>query len=619
MEHIEDPVVIVIRKNFELTLRQSQVLVLVAQKTRNFGIVKISDLLTDTGVAHATLADHLSALQRDGYIQTPADSNGKQRPPRNLSSKDRITLTKEGKKLAQEVMNGVRASYKEMPSRIFGKLKRHYEPKWYQQNLFGTKNTSFAKAFEELVERNPSEPVLTTISMYNELDSQLSLMRKFDPDEYVQLSRAKLNLEIRNGRLASITIPVAIRNRTKLSSVKKMLSDSWSWTGTVSSTSKRRYWDEAISLGLIQVVGNSVQSQKKSTIDTITWLAKKTHYTFINTIPTAPKCSLVLFRESFRLPTEADLFNPNKSDKPLEWLQFIWESMGDKSDYIEVVDDALSIVKDRTNLVQEYEGRIVPTTLIRKISSEPELKTVFETALKDKDTIISQLLTAISAKPAITLAELKADICRGRKHSKEDFEETISELAGKNLIHMATSRSAMRYSTKLFSFIHVPYLHSKKAHDAKEVNSVLRGMNPYLLQQVKELFSNEDDREAILETLKELMDSKQVNFEDVGREFGKTAERKMLRFAIDLEPFASIKEDYSGFVLVPDKAGLNNIIINSLIYSVMARNDALEVYADAIAGLVERDRSWYREVAEESKDFVGKLISKNQRDLDLNV
>jgi DNA-binding MarR family transcriptional regulator/hemoglobin-like flavoprotein len=607
------------RKTLDLTLRQSQVLVLTAQKTQNYGLCKFSDLLADTGVAHATLADHLAALQRDGYIQTPSDKDGNQRPPRNLSAPDPIQITEEGKKVAMGIVSSLNATYNELPSTIFEKLKKEYEPKWIQRNLFGTKNTSFAKAFEELVERNPLEPVLTTISMYNELDTQLSIIRRRDLNEYVTLSRAKLNLEIRNGRLASIAIPIAIRNRTKLSSMKKMLCDSWSWAGTVSSVSTKRYWAEATSLGLVQVVGNSVQSLKHNTIDTITWLARKTHFTFINTIPTAPKCSLVLFRESFRLPTEADLLDPNKSDKHLEWLQFIYDNMGDKSDYIDAVTEALSIIKDRTNLVQDYEGSIVPTTLIRLISEEPELKTVFDKMLKDKHTVTAQLLRAISAKPSISLAELKADISKEGRHSKEDIEETIYELASKNLIHMANSRSASKESTKLFSFIHVPYLYSKRTNDAKEANALLRGMNPYLLQQVKELFSSEEDGEAVVDTLRGLTMKKEIYFDDLGREYDKTFERKMFRFALDLEPFAQIKPDQSGFALNEDKAGLNDIIINSLIYSTIARNDALDVYASAISGLAERDTSWSIEVIDEAKDLTDELIGRNQKRLSPDI
>lgn len=606
-----------VTKKHGLTLRQSQALVSVYQRTLSLGNVKIADLLADMGVAHATLADHLSALQRRWYIQTPKDENGNQRPPRNLSSQDRITITEKGKRTAKTVMKAVDVSYKDYaPGAFFTRLKKSYEPKWFQLNLFGTKNSSFAKAFEELINKNPSEPVLTTIVMYTDLDSQLSLMRLRDKEEYVVLSRAKLNLEIRNGRLASIAIPTAIRNRTKLTSLKQLLRNSWSWTGAVSSTSKRRYWDEATSLGLIQIVGNSVQSLKPNTTDTINWLAKKTHFTFINTIPTAPKCALVLFREAFRLPSEEDLLDPRNADN-LEWLQFIWENMGDKSDYVEAVAEGLTILKDRTSLLQEFEGSIVPTTLIRKISSEPELALNFRTMLKEKNTKTSNILTAISAKPAISLAELRADLNKKAKNkfSKEDIEETIASLAGRNLVYLATSRSALKSSTKLFSFIHVPYILSKKTNDTKEANAVLRGMNPFLLQQIKDLFSNEEERTAVINTLQRLMEIKEINFEDIGREYGKTVERKMLRFVFDLDPFASIKDDYSGFVLNAQNAGLNNIVINSLIYSAIARNDALDVYTTAIENLVERYTQWHKDIAEESKILVNDLIEKNRKDL----
>jgi hypothetical protein len=89
----------------------------------------------------------------------------------------------------------------------------------------------------------------------------------------------------------------------------------------------------------------------------------------------------------------------------------------------------------------------------------------------------------------------------------------------------------------------------------------------------------------------------------------------MLRFAVDLDPFVSIKEDYSGFVLNTHNVGLNNIIINSLIYSAIARNDALDVYTTAIKNLVERDAQWHNDIAEEPKILVNDLIEKNKKDL----
>jgi hypothetical protein len=602
-----------------LTLRQSQILVSAAQKIHNYGSCKFSDLLGDTGVGHATLADHLKALQRDGYMTTPISEDGTQRLPRNLSAIDLLDVTPEGKILALNILNFLGLNYDVSAGAIFGRLKKEYQPKWVQQNLFGNKNTSFAKAFEELVEKNPLEPVLTTIAMYNELDSQLSLIRDRDAEEYVYLSRAKLNLEIRNGRLASIAIPVAIRNRTKLSSMKEMLYDSWSWAGIVSSVSTKRYWAEATSLGLVQVVGNSIQTLKYNTIDTISWLANKTNFTFINTIPTAPKCALVVFRESYRLPTEDDLLNPRNSDKNLEWLEHIYDNMGDKGDYIDAVYEAVDILRDRTNLIQDYEGSIVPTNVIRLISNEPELKTVFDKMLKDKHTVTAQLLRAISAKPSISIAELCTDINNKGKHNKDDIESAINELASKNLIHLASTRSGSKETTKLFSFIHVPYLYSAKAKEAKEANALLKGQNPYLLQQIKELFPSKTDGDAVVKALRDLMEEKEVIFDDLGREYDRTFERKMFRLALDLEPFAIIKEDQSGFILNQNKAGLNDIIINSLIYSTIARNDALDVYADAISGLVERDKSWKSDAIEQAKEFTEELISKNQKRLSLDL
>ena len=108
----------------------------------------------------------------------------------------------------------------------------------------------------------------------------------------------------------------------------------------------------------------------------------------------------LFFRESYKLPTEDDLLDPRNSEKDLQWLEFIYNNMVDKSDYISAVVDALKTLKDRTKILQEYEGTIV-TNVIRLISQEQEVKTVFDKMLKEDNTIISQLLRAISAKPSI--------------------------------------------------------------------------------------------------------------------------------------------------------------------------------------------------------------------------
>ncbi len=602
-------------KDFHLSLRQIQVLVDATQKIHSYGLCKVSDLLGTTGVGHATLFDHIKALQDDGYIQTPLDAEGKQRLPFNLSAPDQVFVTQPGNKLALDILNFLGVTINESATSVFQKLKKEFEPKWVQKNLFGTKNTSFAKAFEELVLLNPLEPVLTTISMYNELDNQLNLIRTKDPEEYIHLSRVQLNLEIRNGRLASLVIPIAVRNQTKQTSIKKMLGESWSWAGTVSATSMRRYWAEATSLSLIQVVGNSVQSLKNNTTDTISWLAEKTNFTFANTIPTAPKCALVLFRESYRLPTEDDILDPRNSDKDLQWLRFIYENMVDKTDYISAVEGALKTLKDRTNIIQEYEGAIVPTNVIRLISEEKEVKTVFDKMLTDDSTITSRLLRAISAKPSISVYEISAAINKEGRHSKEDIVATIRELARKNLIHMANSRYASEDCAKLFSFVHVPYLYSDRAKEAKEANALLRGMNPYLLQQVRDLFPTKGEGDAVIEKLRLLMADKEIELDNLSLEYGKIFERKMYRFAWDLEPFVNITPDQSRIVLNKRNSALNNIVINTLIYSIIARNDALDVYTNVISGLAEHDKSWSDEAIDEAKDMTNTLTSKNQKRL----
>ena len=86
----------------------------------------------------------------------------------------------------------------------------------------------------------------------------------------------------------------------------------------------------------------------------------------------------------------------------------------------------------------------------------------------------------------------------------------------------------------------------ERAKEAKEANALLRGMNPYLLQQVRELFSTKIEGDAVVETLRDLMRDKEVMFDNLSREYDKVFERKMFRFALDLEPFALIKPDQSG-------------------------------------------------------------------------
>ena len=597
---------------YNLTLRQAQGLISIAYRKNVLGIVKLGDLITDMGVAFATLANHLEALQKHRYIRTPKDTR-----PHNLSFSDEITITAGGEVVAQRFMESINALYSNStPATLFEKLREAYKPKTpkgYQIDLFfqKTRTATFAKAFEKLVVQNPTEPVLTSIAMYADFDSQLSLMKSKNNKKYKLLSTAKLNLEIRNGRLASIAIPTAIRGTTSLTELGRILANSWSWLGTVDLRSTKRYWQEAMSLGLLQVNGDLTTSMKPTAVDTISWLASKTYFTFINTIPIAPKCSLVLFRESFKFPTEEDLMNPQNASVELPWLRSIWDNMANRSDYIDTIKEGLRIVRDDANLLQTYEGRIIPTTVIRKINSIPDLRIRFRTIMKRSDTIIAKILIAITSKPAISIYELYSDLAEKAKHklSMDDVWQTVSILATNNLVHLANSRSVLKDSTRLFSFIHIPFLASETIN-RDETNAVLRSIKPYLLQLIKELFVTLEEREAVYNVFNDLMKTEHIDLDSVEKEYGKTIRAKLLVLGRSIEPFVTIDTDYRGLNLNRHNIALNKILIDSLLYSTLTQNEGLEVYSQTISTLVEKDKPWVAEVEDEVKSLTSALIQQ---------
>lgn len=605
-------------KKYDLTLRQAQVLVSVAYWKNLVTVVRLSDLIGSIGVSFATLADHLEELQRQRYILTPQD-----RRPHNLSFKDEIVLTEGGEIRAKQIMQLIGASYKEdTPATIFEKIRTNFRPKrakGFQVDLFFkrvTKTASFAKAFAKLFVNNRSEPVLTSIAMYTDLDTQLSLIKTQSTKRYRLLSTAKLNLEIRNGRIASIAIPTAIRGTTKQSELHKVLSDSWSWMGAVSSRSIGRYWQEAMSLGLLKLDGDLVRTMKPTTSDTISWLASKTYFTFINSIPVSPKSALVLFREAFNFPTEEDLLNPENASVDLPWLRSLWNDMISKRDYMSTVTDGLKIIRDYANVLQNYAGRIIPRTIVRRINAVPDLQTRFRGLMKQaEDNRAAKILFIITAKPAISLYQLYRELNKGKsqyKTSLDELWEIIEILTQCNLIHLTNNRSITNDSTTLFSFIHIPVFDSKMPNQ-DETNAVLKSMRPYLLQRIKELFVTEQEREAIYLIFRGLMKDNYVDFERVRGEYGKTVAMKLARFVDSLEPFVKISNDSLGFSLDKETSGLNHIVVDSLMYSMLAHNESLGMYNQVISDLVGKDKHWAKEIAADAKIITENLIQQNMK------
>lgn len=600
-----------------LTIRQTQALCSIAYRNKNIGYIKVTDLITDMGVSASTLAGHLNSLKGLKLINTPDDRNA-----RGLGFLDEIFITSIGERIAEDTLKSIDATYNNTPSEIFEKLKKLFEPKTVQLNLFHeTKTASFAKAFEKLVNQNPSEPVLTSIAMYTDLDSRLNLIRSKDEKKYKTLSSAKLNLEIRNGRLASIAIPTVMRGTTKLSELKQMLGDSWCWMGTVNAASNKRYWQEAMSLGLLQVRGDSLTSMKPTTVDTISWLASKTHYTFINTIPVAPKSSLVVFKESFALPTEEDLLKPQKAEMDLPWLNFIRDNINNKSDYTDAIQEGLMIIKDKANIVQEYEGKIIPNTIIRKINSDKDLKQSFETILKQSESnmITAKILLAITAKPAITIYELYNTL-KGRKATQqidlEKIKEIVSILVARNLVQVSMSASASEESTKLYSFTHLPYFTEKMAGN-KETNAIVRSMKPYLLQRIEELFIAPEEKDAVYNVFNNFMEKKEIYFDDIMDEYNnKVLHNKLLILANDLRPFVSLEDDFSGFRLNNNNRGLNDLFINSIQFSILTQKESYEslgIYSQAITDIIEKDKIQTEEIAEEALILANDITYQNMK------
>jgi DNA-binding MarR family transcriptional regulator len=607
-----------IQKIRGLTLRQAQALCSIAYRKNNLGIIKVTDLITDMGISASTLGWHLNGLKTLLLINTPDNRNA-----RGLAFLDEVFITPQGEKLADEFMGSIHSTYDDTPSQIFEKLKKLFSPKTTQTNLFNleTKTASFAKAFEKLVNQNPSEPVLTSIAMYTDLDSQLNLMRFNNNKTYTTLSKVKLNLEIRNGRLASIAVPTVMRGTTKLSELKQMLENSWSWMGTVNGASNRRYWQEAMSLGLLQVRGDSLTTMKPTTIDTISWLAHKTHYTFINTIPVAPKSSLVVFKESFALPSEEDLLKPNQAEMDLPWLNFIRDNINNKEDYTEAIKEGLMIIKDKANVVQEYEGKIIPNTIIRKINSDRDLKKSFDMILRQSESnmITAKILLAITAKPAMTIYELYHTL-KSRKATQkitmEKVEDIVSILVARNLVQVSMSSSASKQSTKLYSFTHLPYFTSKMAGN-KETNAVIRSMKPYLLQRIEDLFMTTEEKEAVYDVFNDFMDKKEIYFEDIMGEYNnKVFHNKLLILANDLKPFVLLNDDYGGFRLNNENRALNDLIINSIQFSILTQKESYEslgVYSQAITDLIEKDRFQTEEIAEEAMILANDITNQNMK------
>jgi len=188
-------------KNKTLTWRQKQSLISIYWRIKNFGSVTFSDIVGDIGVAFVTMASHLDALKDKQLIQC-------NKKPINMTFSDELVLTQRGEEIAREFISTVELSPNDPLDKIFDKLKKDFERAAYSPSIGFNLNSkyTFSKSYNNLIkDKNMTEPVITSIALYSELDSQLNLLKEYDKiyntKTYSSLTQNKLNIEIRSGRL----------------------------------------------------------------------------------------------------------------------------------------------------------------------------------------------------------------------------------------------------------------------------------------------------------------------------------------------------------------------------------------------------------------------------------
>ena len=183
--------------------------------------------------------------------------------------------------------------------------------------------------------------------------------------------------------------------------------------------------------------------------------------------------------------------------------------------------------------------------------------------------------------------------------SINDVWYMVSLLIPENLVQVTGGNSPSVENKSFFSFLHVPVFEQKKGDiDRKRTNAFFRNVKPYLLNVIKELFTKIEEREAVYSVYKDLIKAGEIEFETVEHTFGAPIARKIAVTTKVLEPFVTINEDYTRLNLNKDTIGLNKVLLDSLLYSVLTTtmDDSLMIYNNAIATLVEKDKGWAKDI-----------------------
>jgi len=374
-----------------------------------------------------------------------------------------------------------------------------------------------------------------------------------------------------------------------------ILETSWSWPNTVRNRQINRYMYEATSLGLIQQRGGLVTSLKPSATDAVSWIATKTGDTFLNTMNIAPKAALLVFREAFNYPSEEELFSPNLSNK-LAWAERIYDDIDNKDVYKNSINEAIDVLVDKAKIVERLDGgRLVPRTILRNVEEGKDIDKLFKNILKfstEENNSAATILVSITAKPGITVDDLYRNIKLSLDIEKKSLQNIIAALANKGLLHIARSSfSKDSNTTKLFAFSHIPFIQSRSPNYANiedtEANAVLKGMEPWILSSIKDFFQEQDEKQKLYNILNKLLKEKQVEFDDIEMEYGKTTSRKVGAWSYTLNPFIESDKNFSCIKISDTRLG--RLILDILQYSLFTANDALGIYASVLSNIVSKD------------------------------
>ncbi len=600
-----------IEKLEKLTWRQTEVLLSIYLRLEKFGYATTGDIVSDTGLSIATVKTHLKPLIDKKLVYQPDGKN-----VNDLNFERKLLLTKHGIINSEHRLTLINALKTESIKKIYEKNLSYSKslPLSQSRGWECYKNTPspLSKVFSEIIEQNPVEPFTVSIAMYSELDGQLALFSKQDIVKYKTLSRTNLHMQIRNGRIASIAIPISLRGSISQKELDGILGNSWSWPGITRHSSAQRYLSEVVSLGIAQKYGNILTSLNSTTTDTITWLASKVNLGFQNLITPMPKVALVLFRETFKYPTNEDLFNPQKARPNLDWLNKVHEKM-DKSAYKKSIATGIDILLNQSNIIEVYEGRLIPRTILRKIKSIPDIENKFKFLLnraKEGNTAATILL-AVTANPGITLDDLHREMNVTKQVEYNEIESTLTTLLKSGLIYPSHSK----YSSSnvcYYSFTQIPYLIDGSSESAK-ANAILKNIEPNILTKINDLFPDIEEKNKLYDVINKLSIEKSIELESIEKEYDKVFATKMVMLCTSsISPFIKL-DDKSYKNIVVEGSSISEIILNVIQFSVQTNNKSIDVYSQALSDMLMRDKKYYKKIGSDAIEFKKDMYNINMK------